>query len=228
MIIVIKKIYHGSKDIVKKPEYGKGKPYNDYGLGFYCTDTVEMAKEWGVDKTRDGYANEYEINTENLSILDLNDEKYSILHWLSILLENREFDIPSALAQEAKEYILNNFKVDYEKYDVIIGYRADDSYFSFAQDFINGTISFRQLANAMHLGNLGQQFVLKSKKAFDEIKFIRYEIAESSVWYTKKEARDKAARREYFDVERNKRQRGDIYITQIIDEEMKADDRRLR
>ncbi len=38
----------------------------------------------------------------------------------------------------------------------------------------------------------------------------------------------KAARREYFDVERNKRQRGDIYITQIIDEEMKADDRRLR
>ena len=225
---MIKKIYHGSKDIVKQPEYGKGKTYNDYGLGFYCTDTIEMAKEWGVDKTQDGYANEYEIDTQNLKILDLNEEKYSILHWLSILLENREFDIPSALAQEAKEYILNNFKVDYKNYDIIIGYRADDSYFSFAQDFINGTISFRQLANAMHLGNLGQQFVLKSKKAFDQIKFVRYEIAQSSIWYTKKEARDKAARREYFDVERNKRQRGDIYITQIIDEEMKADDGRLR
>lgn len=69
---------------------------------------------------------------------------------------------------------------------------------------------------------------MRKRTAFDEIKFIRYEIAESSVWYTKKETRDKAARREYFDVERNKRQRGDIYITQIIDEEMKADDRRLR
>ena len=187
-----------------------------------------MAKEWGVGKTRDGYANEYEIDTGNLTILDLNDEKYSILHWLSILLENREFDIPSALAQEAKEYILNNFKVDYEKYDIIIGYRADDSYFSFAQDFINGTISYRQLNNAMHLGNLGQQFVLKSKKAFDEIKFVKYEVAENSIWYEKKEARDKAARREYFDVEKNKRQRGDIYITQIMDEEMKPDDERLR
>lgn len=223
-----KKIYHGSKNIVKKPVYGKGKTYNDYGLGFYCTDAIEMAKEWGVDKTRDGYANEYEIDTENLTILDLNDEKYSILHWLSVLLENREFDIPSALAQEAKDYILNNFKVDYEKYDIIIGYRADDSYFSFAQDFINGTISYRQLSNAMHLGNLGQQFVLKSKKAFDEIKFIKYEVAENSIWYEKKESRDKAARREYFDVEKNKRQRGDIYITQIMDEEMKADDERLR
>ena len=92
-----------------------------------------MAKEWGVDKTRDGYANEYEIDTQDLKILDLNEEKYSILHWLSILLENREFDIPSALAQEAKEYILNNFKVDYKNYDIIIGCRADDSYFSFAQ-----------------------------------------------------------------------------------------------
>lgn len=223
-----KKIYHGSKNIVKKPVYGKGKTYNDYGLGFYCTDTIEMAKEWGVDKTRDGYTNEYEIDTENLTILDLNDEKYSILHWLSVLLENREFDIPSALAQEAKDYILNNFKVDYEKYDIIIGYRANDSYFSFAQDFINGTISYRQLSNAMRLGNLGQQFVLKSKKAFDGVKFIKYEVAENSIWYEKKEARDKAARREYFDVEKNKRQRGDIYITQIMDGEMKANDERLR
>ena len=40
--------------------------------------------------------------------------------------------------------------------------------------------------------------------------------------------RDKSARREYFDVERNRRQRGDIYITQILDEEMKPDDKRLR
>ena len=49
-----------------------------------------------------------------------------------------------------------------------IGYRADDSYFSFASDFINGAISYRQLCNAMCLGKLGQQFVLKSNgKALD-------------------------------------------------------------
>ena len=40
--------------------------------------------------------------------------------------------------------------------------------------------------------------------------------------------RDKTARCEYFNVERNKRQRGDLYITQIMDEEMTADDLRLR
>ena len=225
---MIKKIYHGSENIIKEPIFGYGKTYNDYGLGFYCTEEIDMAKEWGVNSDMDGYANIYEIETTPLNILDLNDDKYIILNWLAILLENREFDSPSGLAAEAKEYILKNFMIDYKNYDVIIGYRADDSYFSFAQDFINSTISYRQLGNALRLGKLGQQFVLKSKKAFDSIKFVGYEVAKSNDWFDKKDLRDKTARREYFNVERNKRQRGDIYIARIIDEEMKADDSRLR
>lgn len=224
----MKTIYHGSKDIIKHPEFGKGKSYNDYGLGFYCTENLDLALEWAVDLNRNGYANKYEIDDTKLSVLNLNDDKYVILHWLSVLLENRHFDAQSPLAVEAKEYILNNFSVDYKDYDVIIGYRADDSYFSFAQDFLNGTISYRQLSNAMRLGNLGQQFVLKSKKAFEIIKFIDCQSADFDEWFSKKQNRDKSARRDYFDTEKNKRQRGDIYITQIIDEEMTADDSRLR
>lgn len=225
---MIKKLYHGSPKIIEKPIFGYGKPYNDYGLGFYCTDSLEMAKEWGAGKDRDGYANCYELDCAGLRILDLNAPEYDILHWLTILLQNREFDIPSGLSLEAKEYLLANFNVDYESYDAIIGYRADDSYFSFAQDFINGTISYRQLNNAMHLGKLGQQFVLKSKTAFDRIKFVGSEISDSEEWYSKKMLRDRTARREYLDVERNKRQRGDLYITQIMDEEMMPGDSRLR
>ncbi len=225
---MLKKLYHGSTAVIEKPVYGLGKPYNDYGLGFYCTDSLEMAKEWGVGKDQDGYANCYEIDCENLQILDLNDPQFCILHWLTILLQNREFDMPSSLALEAKEYLLSHFALDYKTYDVITGYRADDSYFSFAQDFINGTISYRQLNNAMHLGKLGQQFVLKSPAAFDRIRFLGSEIAESNQWYAKKMLRDKTARREYFNAERNKRQRGDLYIMQILDEEMTPDDSRLR
>ncbi|MCI7659827.1 DUF3990 domain-containing protein [Flintibacter sp.] len=225
---MIRQLFHGSPSIIEKPQFGYGKVYNDYGLGFYCTDSLEMAKEWGVAQNRNGYANRYELDCEGLKILDLNGPSFNILHWLAVLLENREFDVPSGLALEAKEYILNTFRVDYQSQDAIIGYRADDSYFSFAQDFINGTISYRQLNNAMHLGKLGQQFVLKSKQAFDRIQFLGYEVAEHDEWYAKKMLRDRSARREYFSVERNKRQRGDLYITQILDEEMKPDDERLR
>ena len=225
---MIRQLFHGSPSIIEKPQFGYGKVYNDYGLGFYCTDSLEMAKEWGVAQNRNGYANRYELDCEGLKILDLNGPSFNIIHWLAVLLENREFDVPSGLALEAKEYILNTFRVDYQSQDAIIGYRADDSYFSFAQDFINGTISYRQLNNAMHLGKLGQQFVLKSKQAFDRIQFLGYEVAEHDEWYAKKMLRDRSARREYFSVERNKRQRGDLYITQILDEEMKPDDERLR
>lgn len=152
----------------------------------------------------------------------------NFVDWLTILLENREFDTSAPLAAEAKEYLMNTFHLDYKSADIIIGYRADDSYFSFASDFINGAISYRQLCNAMRLGKLGQQFVLKSKAAFEQLEFLGYETADSKEWYKKKAFRDQTARRQYFDVERNRRQRGDLYITTILDEEMKPNDPRLR
>ena len=171
---MLRKLYHGSKDIIQKPVYGYGKKYNDYGLGFYCTEDINMAKECAATANQNGYANCYELDCSDLKILDLNAEQFCILHWLTILLQNREFDTPSGLAYEAKAYLLENFKVDYS------------------------------------------------------IKFTGYELAEHTEWFDKKNKRDKSARREYFSTERNKRQRGDIYITQIMDEEMKSDDARLR
>ena len=221
-------IYHGSDHVIEKPQFGYGKIYNDYGMGFYCTENPNMAKEWGAGSNHNGYANQYKIECEDLTILNLNEKKYTMLHWLTILLENREFDTSAPLALEAKEYLCTNFHLEYESADIIIGYRADDSYFSFASDFINGTISYRQLSNAMRLGKLGQQFVIKSKEAFGRLEFMGYETADFREWYKKKAFRDQTARKQYFDVERNRRQKGDLYITNILDEEMKPDDPRLR
>ncbi|MBE5763038.1 MAG: DUF3990 domain-containing protein [Clostridiales bacterium] len=221
-------IYHGSKDIIKTPIYGAGKPYNDYGRGFYCTQSLEMAKEWAVEKDRDGYANKYQISTEGLNILDLNDSKYTFLHWLTILLTYRTFNILSPLANEARDFLIKNFRVSLDGIDIVLGYRADDSYFSYAQDFINGTISYRQLCNALTLGKLGQQFVIISKRAFDKIEYLGSEKASALEWYPKKEIRDKMARNDYFNSRKNTRQKGDIYITTILDEEIKPDDTRLR
>ena len=227
MVIVTRVIYHGSANIIEKPIFGRGKSYNDYGLGFYCTEDIILAKEGAAGKDHAGYANRYEIDCDGLTILNLNAPEYSILHWIGVLLQNRTFEISAGLASEAKEYIMTNFAVPYTAYDIIVGYRADDSYFSFANDFINGAISYRQLRNALYFGNLGQQFVLKSAAAFEKIRFLDSEFAPKDEWYVKREQRDKAARREYLNAERNRRQRGDIYVTQILDEEMMPGDPRL-
>ena len=70
-----------------------------------------MAKEWGARQDRSGVANCYTIDCSDLTILDLNGPQYCILHWLSVLIDNREFDVPSPLAMQAKQYILKNFRV---------------------------------------------------------------------------------------------------------------------
>lgn len=221
-------IYHGSQNIIEHPQYGVGKLHNDYGLGFYCTENIDLAKEWSVDYKRDGYANYYCLDDSQLNTLYLNSSEYCILHWLAVLLENRKFDVNTALAKAAKEYILSNFLLDTSEYDLIIGYRADDSYFSFADDFIKGVISYRQLNNAMYLGKLGEQVVLKSRKAFEKLSYLESEYVPAKEWYARKASRDSDARNEYFHAERSNYQKGDLYITQILNEEMKADDSRLR
>ena len=222
-----KELFHGSKVIVEKPIYGFGNRHNDYGLGFYCTEEIELAKEWAIDSFSNGFVNKYEIDVSNLKILDLCDAKYNTLHWLTILIENRIFASTTPLMEEAKEYLLSNYSIPYHDFDLIIGYRADDSYFSFAKDFLNGSISYEQLSRAMRLGKLGKQVVLVSEESFKAIKYIGYVEVDKDIYYEKKVNRDKKARKEYLNVRKNKRQKGDLFINQIIDEEIKESDERL-
>ena len=223
------KIFHGSENRIEKPEYGKGKPYNDYGLGFYCTEDIEMAKEWSCGEDHDGFANEYTLDITGLKVLNLNAPEYTILHWLAVLLKNRTFRLTNPIAKDAKEYLLEHFPVNTEDYDIIIGYRADDSYFSFAEDFLNNAISVRKLEKAMRLGNLGEQVVLVSRAAFDALKFTSAEEADRATYYVLKMKRDKAARAEYLGSDRKPSYGLDeLYMLDIMRQGVKADDPRLR
>lgn len=222
-------IYHGSENIIEKPEFGKGKPYNDYGRGFYCTEYIDLAKEWACDEKHGGYANKYSLNMEGLKVLDLNGEDFCILHWLSVLLKNRKFTLDNDIGKTSKEYILKNFPVDTTGIDVIKGYRADVSYFSYARDFLQNGISVKSLTQVMKLGNLGNQIVLISPKSFEQIKFLGYEEAPQEVHFPLRKNRDELARIEYL----SDRQGGafspdDTLMIDILRGEIKADDPRLQ
>lgn len=221
-------IYHGSSRIVKAPVFGIGNPNNDYGLGFYCTESMELAKEWACSNEEDGFANQYRLDMENLSVLSLTGGDYHILNWLYVLLENRRFRMGGEVAKQAKTYISEHFAVDYKGYDIVKGYRADDSYFSFASAFLNNTISVEQLEKAMVLGKLGEQIVLMSPKAFSSVSFEKAIPAPREIYLPRKFARDTAAR-EGFQLEKG---RGSVltekYILDIMREGWKNDDKRLQ
>ncbi len=222
-------IYHGSQQIVQKPMYGMGKRYNDYGQGFYTTEEPELAKEWACPVKNDGYCNKYRLYLSDMKVMYLTKGEFNILNWLAVLLANRRFDITSAMGNHAREYILSNFTPDISDVDVMIGYRADDSYFSFAEDFVNNIISLRDLNRAMQLGKLGQQVVLLSKRAFEQIEFMGYEVADYRKYYYKRAERDRDARAAYMNGKKNLQQlKSDLFVLDIMREEMKYDDPRLQ
>lgn len=212
----IKIIYHGSVSIIEHPEFGKGKPYNDYGLGFYCTEDIDLAKEWAVSEDADGYANKYRLDMSDLKLLDLSANGFTTLHWITILLQNRVFNLKNDISKLGKEYLIKHFSLPTKEYDVIKGYRADDSYFAYAESFLNNVISVRRLSEALKLGNLGEQIVLMSRKAFESIQFLGYEIADSATYYPLRKDRNERARLEFLSNRRGSPTPDDLYLNDII------------
>jgi len=220
-------LYHGSSEIIEKPLFGKGKTYNDYGKGFYCTESEELAKEWACTEGVDGYANQYEIETGELKVLNLSSGEYTILHWLALLMTYRKIKITTPVMRRGAEWLKMHFLVNIEEYDAIVGYRADDSYFSFARAFVNNEISLKQLNYAMRLGKLGEQFVLKSEKAFEAMKYVGYQSADNTIYYARRKARDDEARAAFV-AELEREDVDGLYMRDIIREGVTANDARLR
>lgn len=178
------KFYYGADRLLIKPEFNKGNPSNDYGLGFYLTENKELARLWASQYQTGGYLIEYDVDVSKLKILRLATiEDEDVLTWISILISHR-FSL-----EERNENITNikwleeHYPFDLKDNDVIVGYRADDSYFAYSRDFVRNDLSLELLKDAMRLGKLGTQFVLMSKKAFDYIKYIKSEKVEYSEDY---------------------------------------------
>ena len=169
----------------------------------------------------------YKLDLEGFRVLNLNSGKYHILNWLALLADNRTYWQNGSIAEEGKRYLKKHFLLDISEYDVIIGYRADDSYFSFAQDFVAGTISLQKLSEAMRLGKLGEQIVLKSPQAFEKIQYVKSEPVDMQVYYIKKMERERTARKEYRMSKRQKADLNELFILDIMREGMENGDSRL-
>ena len=168
-------IYHGSKAIIENPLFKGSNPSNDYGPAFYLTTDLNSAKSWARKNDELGVVNKYYVDNEtfqSLKVLDLTDKNiYSVLNWMAILMHFREL---SASFKKIHTNILDwlsKYYINVDDYDVIIGYRADDSYFRFPISFIDNRLSFEDLETAYRSGNLGIQFAFISKRAIKALKF---------------------------------------------------------
>ena len=195
-------VFHGSPVEVRVPTYGVGNPRNDYGLAFYCTELKELACEWACPTEADGVVNEYELDCTGLKLLNLNSDEFSVLNWLAVLVKNRPLGQRHQITNEMQKFLVEQYSVDLNKADIVYGYRADDSYFSFARAFLNNTISVESLEQALFLGGLGFQVALRSKKAFKYIRYVGSEAVPGAHWNPRRIERDSQARAAFERIQR--------------------------
>ena len=213
-------LYHGSHKIIRHPTPSAGKAYNDYGQGFYCTRHEKLAGEWAVDSRSDGYINRYRLDCSDLHILNLNQAGFSILHWLTILLEHRTPKLNTPVMSNGLDYLKRHYHINLINTDVVIGYRADDSYYSFARAFLANTISLEQLQDAMYLGELGEQYFIQSQLAFDHLSFEAVSYADHTLYYPERKGRDLRARACYDRILTNPNLKGTYLLDLMRKEEL--------
>lgn len=206
-------LYHGSLNEIVIPKYGYGEDKHDYGRGFYTTLNPELAKEWAVCTSgEDGYLHKYLLDTSELNVLDFHKRYQDVLTWLAVLSKHRSGVNSKRDRITEQKLISKYYPADLESYDVIVGYRADDSFFSFAKQAIKGEVDIALLNEIMHTGKLGYQVFIQSEKAFSKVSEVTltnktyYDVVNGNEYLSKYQNRDYDARKyvaELIDSDRN-------------------------
>ena len=168
-------VYHGSDHIIEKPCYLGGKNDNDYGNGFYTTEYEDRAKNWATlnGKPENSIVNVYELDMEGLRVLDLNEQ--GVLAWIAEVVGNRGTSQESA--KMVGDQLVRLYRTNITSFDIIKGYRADDSYTQVIEAFLLNQINIHEVERLFYKGSLGNQIFLRSEKAFERIKWLRsYEV----------------------------------------------------
>lgn len=144
--------YHGSDCEIKVPDLIKSRKRVDFGSGFYLTTDNNIAEKWAASKNP-SYSNSYKLDLEGLNVYTFEDDA----EWFDFVIANRMGD-----------------KVDpkFSKYDVIIGKIADDKMFSAIEDYTAQILSKEQALQIVSAMDYGLQYVLKTKKALNNIEFV--------------------------------------------------------
>lgn len=189
-------LYHGSPNQTLIPTYGQGNDRHDYGKGFYLTNDVELAREWSVCKPDrlEGWVHEYRLCLDGLRIFDF--QQNTALAWLAELMKHREA-ADSRRYRMLSEKFVSKYGIDTDGYDIIMGWRADASYFFIAKEFVRDNIDVGILEELLSLGGLGIQYCIKSPLAYSRL--VEVVGSPSPVDYaefnTKFDRRDNDARR---------------------------------
>lgn len=153
------KIYHGSIEIVEKPEIRESNRTLDYGQGFYTTSSYEQAEAWvkrrmDEKKTSQGYVCVYEL--DEVAMQEMNT-----------LL----FDTPT---EEWVDFVMKNRtqKGCVHEYDIVYGPVANDRVYASFALYEGGLINKQTLISELKTYKLVDQYLFHTEKALQALTFV--------------------------------------------------------
>lgn len=159
-------VYHGSDNIITNPRHDGGRKFSDFGLGFYATTNIEMAKSWSTrKKDKDAYVNKYIFDTKDLDSVTFDLD----INWILFIAYNRRLIENERL----NRYLQNKYK-DLDKCHIIIGPTADDRMFDTLNMFFENNITLDHCLQSLNSMDLDIQYNFRSDKAIKALNFTNY------------------------------------------------------
>ena len=188
-------VFHGSLSQEIAPEYGRGKSYHDYGNGFYTSADKALANEWAVSLStgENGYCHAFSLDTTNLCCLSI-DAAEDVLSWMAILMKHRP-GTDTRRWDLIQQRFIDKYYINVDAYDLVVGYRANDSYLAIAKQFARGEIGVGILARLLKLGSFGVQVCVKSRLAYTRLRYLELSEVDYEQYHAQFISRDEESRR---------------------------------
>lgn len=153
------KLYHGSLEIVQKPEIRKANRTLDYGSGFYTTTSYEQAEAWVRRRMDEAKHNRGYVNV------------YDIPETLPTSLRQLIFQSPT---EEWVDFVMRNRteKGFVHDYDIVYGPVANDRVYAAFALYEGGLLNKQDLINELKAYKLVDQYLFHTERAIQTLSFI--------------------------------------------------------
>lgn len=147
-------VYHGTTEVIERPDVKHSKKYLDFGKGFYLTTFEEQAKKWAVRKSmrqgKTAIVNIYEMkdNCTDYRVLSFEKENEK---WLEFVCACRKGE---------------NLNTDY---DIIIGNVADDDVFKTVDMYFRGLWDKKKVLEELRYYKMNDQICIVNQNTLDQI-----------------------------------------------------------
>ena len=152
-------IYHGSIEIVEKPEIRESNRTLDYGKGFYATSSYEQAEAWvrrrmAEKQTSHGYVCVYEVDDFAMQNMNTLVFETPTEEWVDFVMKNRT----------EKGYI--------HEYDIVYGPVANDRVYASFALYEGGLINKQILISELKTYKLVDQYLFHTENSLQALTFL--------------------------------------------------------